>query len=255
MRYSRRYNEALRLPSAPLRSSVIRALAAGVILILVYAPAVASQTMSGADYIRRSLVFFIAPAILVLGRVGAHHPFPRFGAANSVTLLRVALVAGLAGLIGEVPTTSIAWLAAATVALVGALDGVDGWLARRRGEQSAFGARFDMETDAALILILSVLVWQHDKAGAWVIACGLMRYAFVAAGWAMPWMAGPLRSTLRGKSVAIGQFVGLGTALLPVVTAPVSNLVAAITLATLVWSFALDIAWLWRQGTERARSV
>ncbi len=86
---------------------------------------------------------------------------------------------------------------------------MDGWR-DDAAQQSAFGARFDMETDAALILILSVLVWQHDKAGAWVIACGLMRYAFVAAGWVMPWMAGPLRSTLRGKSVAIGQLVGLG---------------------------------------------
>ena len=40
-----------------------------------------------------------------------------------------------------------------------------------------------MEVDAALILILSILVWLHGKAGPWVIACGLMRYTFVAAGW------------------------------------------------------------------------
>jgi phosphatidylglycerophosphate synthase len=129
------------------------------------------------------------------------------------------------------------------------LDGVDGWLARRRSEQSAFGARFDMETDAALILIVSVLVWRHEKAGAWVMACGMMRYAFVAAGWVLPWMAGPLRSTWRGnKSVAIGQLVGLGAALLPVLHVPVSSIVAAVTLATLVWSFAVDIAWLKRQA-------
>ena len=136
-----------------------------------------------------------------------------------------------------------------SIAIVAVLDGVDGWLARRSAQHSAFGARFDMETDAALILILSVLVWQHEKAGAWVLACGLMRYGFVVAGWILPWMAGPLRSTLRGKSVAIGQFVGLGTALLPVVRVPFSTIVAAITLATLVWSFAVDIAWLKRQAT------
>ena len=77
-----------------------------------------------------------------------------------------------------------------------------------------------METDAALILILSMLVWQHGKAGVWVIACGLMRYAFVAVGWVLPWMAGPLRSTTRGKTVAIGQFIGLGAALSPMVPSP-----------------------------------
>jgi phosphatidylglycerophosphate synthase len=233
----------------PLRSSVGLAIFAGVLVILVYAPIVASDTMSGADYSKRSLLFFAAAAILVVTRVGSHHPFPRFGAANTVTLLRVALVAGIAGFIGETPSDQIAWLAAGAVTVVALLDGVDGWLARRSAQQSAFGARFDMETDAALILILSVLVWHHEKAGAWVLACGLMRYGFVVAGWILPWMAGPLRSTLRGKSVAIAQLVGLGAALLPVVPVPISVIVAAITLALLVWSFAVDIAWLKRQAT------
>lgn len=237
-----------RLPGPPLRSSVVRAVTAGVLLVLAYAPIVASETMSGADYIKRSVLFFAGAAILVAGLAGAHHPGPRFGAANVVTLLRVALGAGVAALIGEVPTGRIAWLAATALVVIVALDGVDGWLARRAGEESPFGARFDMETDAALILILSVLVWRHEKAGAWVIACGLMRYAFVAAGWVLPWMAGPLRSTIRGKSVAVGQLVGLGAALLPVVPVVLSNLVAMVTLATLVWSFAVDIAWLKRRA-------
>ena len=100
-----------------------------------------------------------------------------------------------------------------------------------------------METDAAMILILSVLVWQHGKAGLWVLACGLMRYAFVARS-VLPWMAGPLRSTIRGKTVAVAQFIGLGAALLPLVPVPFSTVVAAVTLATLVWSFAVDVAWL-----------
>ena len=37
---------------------------------------------------------------------------------------------------------------------------------------SAFGARFDMETDALLLLVLAALAWQFDKAGAWVLASG-----------------------------------------------------------------------------------
>jgi phosphatidylglycerophosphate synthase len=238
-----------RLPGASLRSSVTRAVGAGVLVILVYAPIVASQTMSDAGYIWRTFIFFAAATSLIVPRVGSHHPFPRFGAANTVTLMRVSLVAGLAGFIGETPSDPIAWLAAGAVTIVALLDGLDGWLARRHAEQSAFGARFDMETDAALILILSVLVWHHEKAGAWVLACGLMRYGFVVAGWMLPWMAAPLRSTLRGKSVAIAQLVGLGLALLPVIRVPLSTTVAAITLALLVWSFAVDIAWLKRQAT------
>jgi phosphatidylglycerophosphate synthase len=226
---------------------VIGALLAGALTILAYAPLVASQTMSGADYIKRSLLFFAAAAALIVGHASAH-PFPRFGTANTLTTLRVALVAGVAGFLGESPSARIAWLAVGGVAVVALLDGVDGWLARRSGQISAFGARFDMETDAALILILSVLVWLHGKAGTWVVACGLMRYGFVAAGWFLAWMAGPLRSTIRGKSVAMGQLAGLGAALLPVVQPPFSNIVAAITLTTLVWSFAVDIVWLKRRA-------
>ena len=238
-----------RLPDAPLRASVIRANVVILIATVGLAPVVASWTMSGTDYIRKCLGFFVAAALLILGRVGTHHPFPHFGAANFVTLVRVALVAGVAGLIGEPASDRIGWLAIAIVLVVLVLDGVDGWLARRSGQTSAFGARFDMETDAALILILSLLVWQHGKAGAWVIGCGLMRYAFIAFGRVLPWMAAPLRSTIRGKSVAVGQLLGLSLVLSPAVPVPFSNAIAAITLATLAWSFAIDIAWLKRQAT------
>jgi phosphatidylglycerophosphate synthase len=112
---------------------------------------------------------------------------------------------------------------------------------------SGFGARFDMETDALLILVLSVLTWQHAKAGPWVLLCGLMRYAFVAAGWVMPWLARPLRSTTRGKAAAVAQMLGLCVALAPVVPLPISAGVAAAALATLIWSFAIDVVWMRRQ--------
>lgn len=127
-----------------------------------------------------------------------------------------------------------------------ALDGLDGWLARRTRTASPFGAWFDVETDALLILVLSMFVWGYGKAGAWVLACGLMRYVFVAAGRIFPWMAGPLRPTLRGKTVAVVQFLGLSLALAPVVTRPASDFVAAVTLAALTWSFMIDVGRLRR---------
>ena len=77
-------------------------------------------------------------------------------------------------------------VALTAVALV--LDAVDGWVARRTETASALGARFDMEVDAFLILVLSVYVAR--SAGAWVLAIGAARYAFVAAGWLLPWLRG-----------------------------------------------------------------
>lgn len=202
----------------------------------------------GAGVIYPAAAAAIAAATLgfVVRAAGHQHPHARFGAANGVTTIRVGLVALVAALVVARTGAAGVWLAVALASIEAALDGVDGWLARRQGQASEFGARFDMETDALLILALSVLVWQHDKAGAWVIACGLMRYAFVTAGWVLPWLARPLRSTLRGKTVAVVQIVGLSAALAPIVPAPQSAIVAAGTLAALAWSFAVDIVWLAR---------
>ncbi|MDA1183548.1 MAG: CDP-alcohol phosphatidyltransferase family protein [Acidobacteria bacterium] len=176
------------------------------------------------------------------------HPHTRVGPANYVTAARAALVAVIAGAVGYPATPGDLWTLLLLAILASALDGVDGWLARRTRMTSVFGARFDMETDALLILVLAVLVWQHDKAGAWVLACGLMRYGFVAAGWFWPGLARPLRSTWRGKAVAVGQTLGLSMALAPMLPGRLSALVAACALAALTWSFALDIRWLWRQS-------
>lgn len=202
---------------------------------------------SGALYALKAALVFAAMTAIVRRGIAAHHPFPRFGPANQVTALRAVLAGLVAALIGEAATPDIAWSVVAAAALIAVLDGVDGWLARRSRMVSDFGARFDMETDAFFILVLSVLAWQHGKAGAWVLLCGLMRYVFVAAGRVLPWMARPLRSTARGKTVAVGQMAGLAVALAPFVQPPLSTTIAAITLAALAFSFAIDVMWLARQ--------
>jgi phosphatidylglycerophosphate synthase len=197
-----------------------------------------------------AVAVFASMVAVALGTMRDHHPFPHLGAANYVTLTRAVLVALVASLAAERATAILAWVVVVVTAAVAVLDGIDGWLARRAGMSSTFGARFDMETDAFFMLVLSVLVWRHDKAGIWVITIGLMRYAFVAGGWLYPWLAQPLRSTRRGKVVAIAQLVVLGLALLPVVPVPASAVVCGAALAALAWSFAVDVRFLYR---KRAR--
>ena len=198
-------------------------------------------------YPLKSSAFFALLTLAVVIVSGRDHPYPRFGPANVVTTVRAMLAAFGAGLIGYPASSGLLWGVISLTTLMVLLDGLDGRLARATGMTSGYGARFDMETDAAFILVLSVLVWQSGKAGAWVVMCGLMRYVFVAGGWLLPWMAAPLRATLRGRIVAILQLVGLGVALAPVVPEPASAVVAALTLAALTWSFGVDIAWLARQ--------
>ncbi len=176
------------------------------------------------------------------------HPHPRFGRANTVTLLRAGGAAVFAGLVCApgLLLGPAAWAATFAAAALLALDALDGPLARRDGTASAFGARFDMEVDALTILVLSALLLALGKAGPWVLALGLMRYAFVAAGWFRPALARDLPSSLRRRLVCGLQVGVLAVLLAPVVAPPVSQALAAGALAVLAWSFARDLRWLIR---------
>jgi phosphatidylglycerophosphate synthase len=194
-------------------------------------------------------------AVLTLVVFRAHHPFATFGPANQVTLIRAALVALIAGLIGERHGDTTTLFVAATSALVTVLDGVDGWLARRTGGVSAFGGRFDMEVDALLILSLSVLAWQYDKAGAWIVVAGLLRYLFVAAGLVLAWMRQPLPPSRRRQTVCVIQVIGFAAIILPALSRPASTWIAAFLLSALSASFLIDVMWLWRASRVRRTST
>jgi phosphatidylglycerophosphate synthase len=127
------------------------------------------------------------------------------------------------------------------------LDAVDGLVARRTGTASALGARFDMEVDAFLILVLSAFVGLF--VGMWVLAIGAIRYAFVAAQQVLPWLRGPLPPSRARKTVAAVQGIALVVAGSGLVPTPVAVFVAGGALAALVWSFGRDIAWLWHVRT------
>jgi phosphatidylglycerophosphate synthase len=173
---------------------------------------------------------------------------PSFGLANTVTLARGVLVLLLLALFGTAATSALGWLLVALGATAAALDGFDGALARSRAEASEFGARFDMETDALLILVLAALAWQHGKAGVWILLAGLLRYLFVAASYALPWLAAALPPSRRRQAVCVVQIATLLGALVPLVAPPWSAGVALAGLVTLAWSFAVDVAWLKRHA-------
>lgn len=174
------------------------------------------------------------------------------GPANRVTLARVLLIGGVTALavsrIGEPAPVVMVVLAA--VALL--LDTVDGRVARRTGTASELGARFDIEADAFLVLVLSGFV--AIQLGAWwVLSIGLMRYAFVAAAWIWPWLSGPLALSQVRKWIGAWQGIALliaASGLLPDLAAAI---LVAVALALLCWSFGRDVVRLY--AAKRAGSA
>ena len=234
-------------PRAPLLSRVLATQTLGIVATFAASVALARALRMPAAYSFKATVVFAAICLIALGSLH-HHPFERFGAANVVTTVRGLLVSLVIALVGEAPTAAAAWAAALASTGSTLLDGVDGWMARHEGMESDFGARYDMEIDALVILALAVLTWQNGKAGAWIVLAGAMRYLFVAAGYVWHWMTAPLPPSTRRKAVCVIQIVGLIIAVAPFVPVALSRAIALITLVSLTWSFGVDVLWLRRHS-------
>lgn len=172
------------------------------------------------------------------------------GPADHVTLARATLTGCVTALVADAvraPAPTALLITIATVAL--ALDAVDGWTARRTGTSSPLGARFDMEVDAFLILVLSVLV--ATSLGPWVVAIGAMRYVFAAFAWPLRWLNAPLPPRTARKTVAALQGIVLTVTAAGVLPRAVGAVATALALAALAWSFARDVVWLHRHRDAR----
>lgn len=204
-----------------------------------------------ATFLLQVAVLYAAAATLILAVSPPVLPGPGFGPANRITLGRMVLTLPLAILLlhPEASGVTARWWTVGVGTTVMVLDGVDGWIARRTCTGTRFGGRFDMETDAFLMLVLSGLVWTAGRVGVWVLLIGGMRYLFLGAGRLLSALRAPLFPSLRRKVVCVVQGVGLLVCLGPVVPPQVAEGVAAVALASLVWSFAADTVWLLRSAS------
>jgi phosphatidylglycerophosphate synthase len=134
--------------------------------------AVTLATVAGLPAWLLSLCGFTSISLLVYRCRRRWTPGGRFGLANAVTLLR------LCGML------VLPWLAAGQIvywgAVLFAMDGVDGWIARRAGLAGEFGEFIDKESDAFLTLMLCLVLYRLPESfGPWILLPGLLRYLFV----------------------------------------------------------------------------
>jgi phosphatidylglycerophosphate synthase len=178
--------------------------------------------------------------VFVVARHRAWTQGRRFGAANAVTALRLGLASALLLFSGTQPLTSATLLAAFL-----ALDGVDGWIARRTNSASAFGARFDMETDAFGVLATGVVLCVERGLGAWILLGGLLRYVYVLA---LPLASGKReqpRSAWTRAAFAVAMVFLIGALGSPRGVARASGALATVLLSA---SFAYSFFWSFGPG-------
>lgn len=211
----------------------------GVVLLvsaIVGGMSLASTALAGGTFAAAMLI-----AANGLMRMYAHHTL---GWCNTVTIIRMMLVSVILATTVAPPVSDTVLIGLVFVAF--ALDGVDGWLARREQLVSEFGARFDMEVDSVLAVTLAVLAYQNGAVGAWVLLLGAPRYAFWAAQMAWPWLKTELPPRFSRKVICVFQLAVLIALLLPIWSPHAAQALAALALSLVGWSFWVDVRWLAR---------
>ncbi|MEO0384276.1 MAG: CDP-alcohol phosphatidyltransferase family protein [Pseudomonadota bacterium] len=194
--------------------------------------------------IAAGLCFYLVAAGTASFALLRTYPHATLGLCNIVTLVRLVIVATLVGALLSSAGPSWAVFSLAAIALL--LDGVDGWLARRQALASSFGARFDVEVDAAFALVLALHAVFGNSAGLAVVLLGLPYYLFKAASLAFPWLNQPLPERFTRKAICVIQIAVLVALQLPLVAIGALDPLVIVVALALAWSFVHDIRWLWR---------
>ncbi|MEL7212300.1 MAG: CDP-alcohol phosphatidyltransferase family protein [Pseudomonadota bacterium] len=191
-----------------------------------------------------AVMFYAVSATVAGWAMYRSYPHNRVGWCNYLTLIRLVLVSAL--LVPLISGSAPSWAFFAVAAVALSVDGLDGWFARREGLASEFGARFDVEVDSLLALVLALNAAFNTDVGLWVVLFGLPRYAFGLAGMALPWMRGDLPERFSRKVVCVLQLATLIALQAPILPQVLIVMLVPVVALALIWSFALDILWLWR---------
>lgn len=190
-----------------------------------------------------------AYAALALGTLG--YLFVRIGGyerwADRVTASRVLLGILLYAAYALEPRP--AWWKVGVALLIITLDGVDGRLARRFGPTERGGV-FDMESDAFFLITMCGIASAHLGVTPWVFVVGALRPLYVCAWAVLKQFISPpspnRKGPQRARTVHVAVVFALIVALAPLVPLDAKNAVIGVAVALICYSYALDVAPLFR---------
>ena len=178
-------------------------------------------------------------------------PFTTLGAANWITLLRAGAVVGLAGFLPlsiqrglRLPGILI-WTPGIIYLGISLADLLDGFVARKQGRKTELGKRLDIETDAAGLLVASLVAVALGRLPAIYLLVGLAYYPFILGIWVRRKRALAvitLQPRPYARIIAGFQMGFVGMALLPIFEPAFVFVSALIFMTPLLIGFLRD--WL-----------
>ncbi|NNK96127.1 MAG: CDP-alcohol phosphatidyltransferase family protein, partial [Desulfobacterales bacterium] len=177
--------------------------------------------------------------------------FPTLGAANWLTLLRAGAVVALAGLLPMAIYKSqgipyvLSWAPGIIYLGISLADLLDGIVARKEGQETELGKKLDIETDAAGLMVASILAVALGRLPVSYLLVGLAYYFFILGIWMRQKKALPvarLQSRPYARIIAGFQMGLVGMALLPTFNPVFTRIAGLIFMTPLLLGFARD--WL-----------
>jgi len=186
-----------------------------------------------------------------------NHPYTRLGTANRITLLRGWLIGATAGFLAILPFQAHAgllYVPAVLYTVAAALDGLDGYVARRQQQTTRLGTELDTVMDAFGLLIAPLVAVFTGKLPAVYLLVSAAYYLFQ---WGIRWRQQRGRpvyalppSQVR-RYLAGAQMVLVALALWPPLPGSVTHWLSIALMIPLLLGFCRD--WLHVSGWLGAR--
>ncbi len=178
--------------------------------------------------------------------------FSTQGTANWITLLRAMAIVALAGFLplaiqsqGLEISNGLTWAPGLMYLGISLADLCDGFIARRQGKETELGKRLDIETDAAGLLVASLLAVALGQLPTIYLLVGLAYYPFILGIRLRQEKTLPLvvlGSRPYSRIIAGCQMGLVGMVLLPIFNPPFTFVAAYIFMTPLLLGFFRD--WL-----------